>query len=522
MTRYPTREASDSGEGEMERAFFLIWHVLLWPVVPALFTVEVSQRSYQAEFGGTVMMECKFPLGDSEQNLSVFWSRIQPGLSMEVYQLENGLEDLTFQDPHYHGRVRLLQEELKKGRAVLQISNLRINDSGMYQCLLERGGADYKQTALTVRAPYKSINKILKTSGEEVHLSCDSQGYPLATVVWTDLTGRNITNESNATIATNTNNLFQITSTVLVKSLNNTYTCTFVREGLVDQSAHFHIPDDIPKEMNGRSSLVPLMFVIIFGIISVCVGTVVYLRYKGKKQHMIGATRDFLLEGYTPACLTKETTVEIQVNKEGDNGVENLRAVLRSRYARFESDAVVLEHHGNYYDKVLLQHLRNRDGSPVEATALLPDVGESRLLEGEPKSGKTRAVLAMACSWAQNTMQDPFGVTLCQLVVLVSCEGVTSDLFQEVMTQLGLDAELTVSSLQEILTGPVDTLLILDGYKFGNRDLDESLRKFLEGRQACRVLVTALPGQCTNLGEFFQTVLVLSRDSAESHEALLT
>ena len=117
----------------------------------ALFTVQVTRPSHQAEFGGNVTMECTFLSGGSEQNLSVFWSRIHPDSFMEVYRMENGKEDLQFQNPRYRGRVQLRRSELKNGRAVLEISNLRINDSGMYQCLMEMGGADYKQTALTVR-----------------------------------------------------------------------------------------------------------------------------------------------------------------------------------------------------------------------------------------------------------------------------------------------------------------------------------------------------------------------------------
>ncbi|KAJ8339006.1 hypothetical protein SKAU_G00357920 [Synaphobranchus kaupii] len=491
----------------MERVLFLILQVVLWPRVPALFTVEVTKPSHQAEFEGNVTMECRFLPGGSEGGLSVFWRRIHPEPPMEVYRLEKGQEGLVFQDPYYKGRVWLMREELTNGRSVLQISDLRITDSGTYRCLVEMGGVDYKQTVLTVIAPYKSIHKSVKTSERGVELSCESQGYPQASVVWTDSTGWNITKESNVTMATTTDGLCHITSTVTVKSSNNTYTCTFVGEGLMDQSVLFHIPEEIPVKMTEKSSIFFFMFVLI-GIITVCVGIVVYCKHKDCKKRIIARPRDCLLpENYAAACLSQETTIEVQTHEGEESGrVESLREVLRSRYAGLTSQSSEC-----FCDKVLPRHLWNRDGLLLEATTLLPGAGESLLLEGEPKSGKTSVALALASAWAQNSEWDPFGVKSCQLVVLVTCEGATGDLFQEAMSQLDLDGELTVSALQEILTGPAEALLVLDGYTFGNTELDKSLGELLRARPACRVLVTALPGLCSDLRELFRTVLLLTQ-----------
>ncbi|KAJ8260562.1 hypothetical protein COCON_G00162850 [Conger conger] len=501
----------------MERGIFLIFLIGLWPRVPGLFTVQVTRPLLQAEFGGNVTMECTFLSGDPEQSLSVFWSRTHPD-SMEVYRLENGEEDLRLPDPHYSGRVQLKRGELKSGRAVLQISDLRITDSGTYQCLMEKGGADYKQIHLAVRAPYKSINKSIKTSERGVELSCESQGYPEARVVWTDSTGRNITQEPNITTATTTSQLFHIISTVIVKSSNNTYTCTFVGEGLMDRSVLFHIPDEIPQKMMAKSSLIPFMVIMALGMIALCVGIVLFLRCKGDKQHAIARTKDRLLtKDFSPAGLSLDTTIEIQTCVEENKRMGSLTHVLRSRYAGLASD-VVLEQLLCFCDKVLPRHLRDREGLPLPATALLPAVGECLLLEGESKTGKTSVARALASSWAQNSDWDPFGAKSCQLVVMVTCEGAMGDLFQEVSSQLDLDGELTVSTLQDVLTGPVDTLLVLDGYRSGNVGLEASLRELLSGRKACRVLVTARPGQGNDLQEFVRTTLVLMSEASERLE----
>ena len=60
--------------------------------LPALFTVEVEQGSYQAQYQGSVTMGCMFQPGTGD--LTVVWQRVSPGKNLEVYRLEHGEEDL--------------------------------------------------------------------------------------------------------------------------------------------------------------------------------------------------------------------------------------------------------------------------------------------------------------------------------------------------------------------------------------------------------------------------------------------
>ncbi|KAM9516753.1 programmed cell death 1 ligand 1-like isoform 4-T6 [Salvelinus alpinus] len=192
-------------------------------------------------------MGCRFQPGGQGPNLSVIWHRIWPPPVVEVYRLENRQEDLTSQNPQYRGRVRLVTEEMTNGWAKLEVSMLRINDSGTYQCLVEMAGADYKQTTLTVKASYKTIVKSMKRRrGDEVELVCESEGYPLATMTWKDRSLRNI--KSNDTTVRTPDQLFQVASKITVKSSDkNNYTCALVEEGKVPKgpSARFDIPDEI-------------------------------------------------------------------------------------------------------------------------------------------------------------------------------------------------------------------------------------------------------------------------------------
>lgn len=128
-----------------------------------------------------MVLGCKFQpgLSASDSNLKVSWHWISSTSSREVYRLDNGV----YQDPDYLGRATLLREELENNWAKLkvpgpgpggassvrvqvmlfwsqqvlssgsspQISDLRISDSGTYQCLVQIGEeADYKEVLLSV------------------------------------------------------------------------------------------------------------------------------------------------------------------------------------------------------------------------------------------------------------------------------------------------------------------------------------------------------------------------------------
>ncbi|MGH0133275.1 UNVERIFIED_CONTAM: hypothetical protein FKN15_039732 [Acipenser sinensis] len=125
-----------------------------YPFSTALFTVEMAKTLYLAEFGNTVKMECRFPTGGSLDSINVYWHRmLSNGSEYEVYTLLNGNQDLQSQHPEYKERVYMKPDLLRKGRAELEISNVKISDSGSYRCLIKMGGADYKQATLSVKGP---------------------------------------------------------------------------------------------------------------------------------------------------------------------------------------------------------------------------------------------------------------------------------------------------------------------------------------------------------------------------------
>ncbi len=79
---------------------------------------------YQSEFGGDVVMGCRFQpiLSNPKESLKVTWHWITSNVNREVYSMYNSVEQLESQHPDYQGRVTLLTDALKEGWAKLQVS----------------------------------------------------------------------------------------------------------------------------------------------------------------------------------------------------------------------------------------------------------------------------------------------------------------------------------------------------------------------------------------------------------------
>ncbi|XP_056146490.1 programmed cell death 1 ligand 1 [Lampris incognitus] len=238
----------------MDLVLLLVVVVTSWQSLSALFTVEADYRFYEAEYQGEVELACRFQPVSLHHNhdLKVTWHWLNSTSYLDVYHFDGGVQNLG---SRFQGRVRLLTEELAKGWVKLQMSKLRIDDSGLYQCLVEMEAADYKTLTLSVKASYKTPTKTIKrpAEGDEVQLKCQSEGYPFHPVIWRD--GDMQLLSSNTTYVTTPDQLFQVTSQIQVRSsVKNNYTCTFFN----GPSARFDIPDELPLRNEGIHALISL------------------------------------------------------------------------------------------------------------------------------------------------------------------------------------------------------------------------------------------------------------------------
>ncbi|KAK2819050.1 hypothetical protein Q5P01_024611 [Channa striata] len=371
------------------------------PSLGELFTVEAEQNSYESEFGGDVVMGCKFQPKPSnlQAELKVTWNKLYSNNQFrQVYQLDNGVERPASEE--YKGRTRLFTEELNEGKVKLQVSRLRINDSGNYQCLVQTGeGADYKTITLLVVAPYKAVTKSIKRNakGDSLLLTCQSEGYPETSVVWQD--GQLHTLSSNTTTVTTAEQLFKVTSQIYVSSLDrNNYTCTFVRDG---QSATFHIPDELSTASAKHEAGIIVGTIGILTMAIIIVAVLTYRRQKGfSTRNLLADDQDRPVSAAAYPPKKKENEEERTIFSEYSKK-ENLREFLKAHYCNV-SFSTELKRLQETFDVEELRHrLQNNDGQPVNLQALLPEAGDTLLFEGPPGSGKTSVAYFLISSWTE-------------------------------------------------------------------------------------------------------------------------
>ncbi|KAK5620189.1 hypothetical protein CRENBAI_000686, partial [Crenichthys baileyi] len=492
----------------------VVLQVFLQQSLAGLFTVKAERTTYLSEYGGNVVMGCRFSSepGNTHRDLKVIWHLMVTNQYQEVIRIENNLEDIA--SPKYQGRVKLLTDELRNGWAKLQISDVRISDSGTYQCLVQTAeGNDYKTITLSVRAPYNSVSKKIERTaeGDKVVLTCKSEGYPQSPVVWHD--GHLQRHSPNTTATTTPDSLFRVTSQIEVSSSEkNNYTCNFTKDGY---SATFHIPDDVPHPPGKNDALITVLCLGLL-LTAIGLGVVTYRRRKGPRtpRTRICLVDDGEKSMSAAPCLLRDEGSGLEdtvITK-----VENLRSHLKAYYSEFSLTTKTRHHCDSFAAEELPARLQNNEGLPVRLQGLLPNAGEILLLEGPPRSGKTTIANILLSSWTDAASKF-FDASILDLFMYVNCSTVKADLFQEATSQLSLSEKKSAEELRTVLSQSNRTLLLLDGYKEGNHCFDETLRRFLSERGACRILVTSCLGDCPVLKQTLKTegILKLQIQSAK-------
>ncbi|KAM7093946.1 programmed cell death 1 ligand 1 isoform 1-T6 [Molossus nigricans] len=248
------------------RKMRILFTVMAYCHLLKAFTITVPKDLYVAEYGSNVTMECQFPVVTQLDlfALVVYWEKGRK----KVIQFVNGEEDPKSQHSSYSQRAHLLKDQLFLGKAALHITDVKLQDAGVYYCLISYGGADYKRITLKVNAPYRKINQRISVDPDtsEHELTCQAEGYPEAEVTWTSSDHRVLNGKTTITSSDRDEKLLNVTSILRINTTTNEiFYCTFRRSGLEENStAKLVIPEPPIVPGNPRTHLAVLGSVLLF------------------------------------------------------------------------------------------------------------------------------------------------------------------------------------------------------------------------------------------------------------------
>lgn len=180
-------------------------------LVGCLFTITFFQlpaqgsgsadKFYMAPLGGTANLSCPLRLWPSMAISKMRWHRpTHPPRPQAVHVFRDGQNSTEDLIPEYKGRTALVRDA-HKGSYILQISNVRFEDRGLYQCQVWVGNSSQEDN-VTLQVAVLGSEPYIHVKGYDagwMELVCQSVGwFPEPRTEWRDPTGKVLLSLSEA------------------------------------------------------------------------------------------------------------------------------------------------------------------------------------------------------------------------------------------------------------------------------------------------------------------------------------
>ncbi|XP_029026366.1 CD276 antigen-like isoform X2 [Betta splendens] len=122
----------------MKMIFRILLLISFISCISGSLVVNVTQTHYQAEQNHSITLEWTFtPKPDVSITSVYIYCQLVTDLRVSVlFHLHEGVEVSESQDQQFSGRVQFDRDKLREGRIRLQVSRLRTDDSGRYDCII--------------------------------------------------------------------------------------------------------------------------------------------------------------------------------------------------------------------------------------------------------------------------------------------------------------------------------------------------------------------------------------------------
>ncbi|KAM4718615.1 CD276 antigen-like isoform 1-T1 [Anableps anableps] len=184
-------------------------------------TVSSSGTEVSCLFMESCILPCSLQNGDE---LILHWFYKEGDLN--VHSFYENQDQLGFQNQRFRDRTSLFKDQFPKNNFSLQLTGVKIQDEGRYQCYKSSINGN-KDSLIDIRvdAPVSAVS----ISQEGDRISCSSEGiYPQPELSWSTIPPSNITLENRTRVQQTEDQLYSISSSLVVSDGDPDliYSCT--------------------------------------------------------------------------------------------------------------------------------------------------------------------------------------------------------------------------------------------------------------------------------------------------------
>uniref|UniRef100_A0A3B5B4G1 Ig-like domain-containing protein n=1 Tax=Stegastes partitus TaxID=144197 RepID=A0A3B5B4G1_9TELE len=194
--------------------FSVLLVTFLWKL-----TVSRGETEVSCAFMERCILPCSFQVAPQ---VIIHWNYL--GLCVHSYY--DNQDQLEHQHRRYRDRTSLFKEQISRGNASLQLTGVKVQDEGRYQCCTGTTNEnDYSFINLKVNAPVHKVN----IQQVENRITCSSEGiYPQPELTWSTTPPSNIKLHSTSTVQQTEEQLYNISSSLILSHSHTdlVYSCT--------------------------------------------------------------------------------------------------------------------------------------------------------------------------------------------------------------------------------------------------------------------------------------------------------
>ncbi|XP_078137107.1 V-set domain-containing T-cell activation inhibitor 1-like [Sander vitreus] len=193
-------------------------------LVVASFLRILSPAEGDAEVSCVFMECCTLPCSfQVDTEVIIHWIQRTTG-DTRVHSYYNNQDHLALQDQRFKNRTSLFQDQISGGNASLQLSGVRIQDQGRYQCTTSTLAGNKE---LIINLKVDALVDRVDIQHVENWITCSSEGiYPQPELTWSTSPPSNVSLENNPTVQQTEQLLYNINSSLIASVTDLVYSCT--------------------------------------------------------------------------------------------------------------------------------------------------------------------------------------------------------------------------------------------------------------------------------------------------------